>query len=138
MVVIIWKWPLVQTIMDGYSLKQLFVSYNESNIPTIDEEGEIGVRKKQYTFQKRKQSVRNFDRSMSRIEKLLSKESIWNVNFALCCTRNCCQHFPHEKTMLLKEKFWGLSFEEHKVYGMDIPRRLHVRGDMKQQKFLMI
>jgi len=67
MVVIIWKWPLVQTIMDGYSLKQLFVSYNESNIPTIDEEGEIGVRKKQYTFQKRKQSVRNFDRSMLEI-----------------------------------------------------------------------
>jgi hypothetical protein len=33
--------------------------------------------------------------------------------------------------MLLKEKFWDLSFEEHKVYGMDIPRRLHVKGDMK-------
>jgi hypothetical protein len=54
MVMIIWKWPLVQTIVDGYSLKQLLIFYNESNIPTIDEEGEIGVRKKQYTFQKRK------------------------------------------------------------------------------------
>jgi hypothetical protein len=30
--------------------------------------------------------------------------------------------------MLLREKFWGLSFEERKVYGMDIPRRLHVRA----------
>ncbi len=69
---IIWKWPLVQTIVDGYSLKQLLIFYNESNIPTIDEEGEIGVRKKQYTFQKRKWSVRNFECSMSRIEKLLS------------------------------------------------------------------
>jgi len=48
------------TILDGYSLKQLFVFYDESNIPTI-EEGEIGVRKKQYTFQKRKQSVGNCD-----------------------------------------------------------------------------
>jgi hypothetical protein len=33
---------------------------------------------------------------------------------------------------LLREEFWGLSFEEHKAYGMDILRRLHVKGDMKQ------
>jgi hypothetical protein len=32
---------------------------------------------------------------------------------------------------LLREQLWGLSFEEHKVYGMDIPITLHVRGDMK-------
>jgi hypothetical protein len=36
-VMTIWKWPLAQTIVDGYSLKQLLVSYNESTIPTIDE-----------------------------------------------------------------------------------------------------
>jgi hypothetical protein len=52
-VMMIWKWLLVQTILDKYSLKQLFVFYDESNIPTI-EEREIGVRKKQYTFQKKK------------------------------------------------------------------------------------
>ncbi len=46
----IWKWLLVQTIVDGYSLRQLLVSYDESKIPTIDEEGEIGVRNKQYIF----------------------------------------------------------------------------------------
>jgi hypothetical protein len=40
--------------VDGYSLKQLFVSYDESSIPTIDDDEEIGVRKKQYTFWKRK------------------------------------------------------------------------------------
>jgi hypothetical protein len=57
----IWKWPLAQTIVDGYSLNQLFVFYNESNIPIVDEEGDIGVRKRQYTFQKRKLSVGNFD-----------------------------------------------------------------------------
>jgi len=45
-----WKWLLAQTVLDGYSLRQLLVSYDESKIPTIDEEGEIGVRKKQYTF----------------------------------------------------------------------------------------
>jgi hypothetical protein len=46
----IWKWPLALTIVDGHSLRQLLVFYNESNILTIDEEGEINVRKKQYTF----------------------------------------------------------------------------------------
>jgi hypothetical protein len=66
-----------------------------------------------------------------RIEKLLSQESIWNLSFALRCTQNSCQHFPHEKMILLKEEFWGLFFEEHKTYGMDIPRRLHVSGNMK-------
>jgi hypothetical protein len=40
--------------------------------------------------------------------------------------------------MLLREEFWGLSFERCKSYGMDIPRRLHVRGDMKQRKFITI
>jgi hypothetical protein len=40
--------------------------------------------------------------------------------------------------MLLRKEFWGMSFEEHRAYGMDIPRRLHVRIDIKQQKFIMI
>jgi hypothetical protein len=60
-VMTIWKWSLAQTIMDGYSWKHLFVSYDEINIPTVDEEGEIGVNKMQYTFQKRRQSVRHFN-----------------------------------------------------------------------------
>jgi hypothetical protein len=38
--------------VDGYSLRQLLVFYDES-IPIVDEKGEIGGRKKQYT-QKRK------------------------------------------------------------------------------------
>ncbi len=42
----IWKWLLAQTIVDGHSLKQVLVSYDENNIPTIDEKGEVGVRKK--------------------------------------------------------------------------------------------
>jgi hypothetical protein len=46
----IWKWLLAQTIVDGNSLKQHLVCYDECNIPTVDEEGEIGIKKKQYTF----------------------------------------------------------------------------------------
>jgi hypothetical protein len=42
----IWKWSLAQTIVDGYSFRQLLISYNETSILIVDEEGEIGVRKK--------------------------------------------------------------------------------------------
>ncbi len=90
MVITIRKWPLAQTIVDRYFIRQLFVSYDECNIPTIDEEGKIVVRKKQYTFQKRMQSFGHFDRLMLRINKLLSHESIQNVSSTLCCTQNCC------------------------------------------------
>jgi hypothetical protein len=41
---------------------------------------------------------------------------------------NCCEYFPCEKTLLLRQKFWSSSFEDHVTYGLDIPRRLHMRG----------
>jgi hypothetical protein len=47
---IIWKWSLAQTIVDGYSWRQLFISYNENNNPIVDDEGKNGVKKRQYTF----------------------------------------------------------------------------------------
>jgi hypothetical protein len=76
-------------------------------------------------------SVGHFNQSMPRIDKLLSQKYVWNVISSLCYTQKCCQHFLGEKTTLLREEFWVLSFEEHKMYGMDIPRRLHVKIDMK-------
>jgi hypothetical protein len=51
-VMTIWKWSLSQTNLDGYSLKQFLIPYNENHILVVDEEGEIGVRKKQYMFRK--------------------------------------------------------------------------------------
>ncbi len=60
------------------------------------------------------------------------------MSFAICCAQNCYQFFPHEKLTLLRETFWGLSFEKHRAYGMDIPKRLHMRGNIKQQMFIMI
>jgi hypothetical protein len=46
MVMTILKWLLVQTILDGYSFRQLLIYYNESHIAIVDEEREIGVMKK--------------------------------------------------------------------------------------------
>jgi hypothetical protein len=48
----IWKWSLSQTILDGYSLKQFLIPYNEDHILVVDEEGKIDVRKKQYMFRR--------------------------------------------------------------------------------------
>jgi hypothetical protein len=70
----IWRWSLVQTIPDGYSLSQFLISHNESHVPIVDEE--VGVRKIQYNFQNRRQRVRPFEHLMSRIEKLLSKKFV--------------------------------------------------------------
>jgi hypothetical protein len=38
--------------LDGFSLRQFLTPYNENHILVVDEEGEIGVRKKQYMFKK--------------------------------------------------------------------------------------
>jgi hypothetical protein len=40
------KWPWFQTILDGFTLREIFISYDETHIPTVDDEGQIGVRKK--------------------------------------------------------------------------------------------
>jgi hypothetical protein len=45
---------LAKLNLDGNSFRQLFISYDESHITIVDEKGEIGARKKQYTFQKKK------------------------------------------------------------------------------------
>ncbi len=42
---IIWKWLLAQTTMEGFLLKELLLSYNESYIPKVDIEGMINVKK---------------------------------------------------------------------------------------------
>ncbi len=90
--------------------------------------GVIGVNKKKYSFHKTNQNVADVEGSISKIKKVLSKESMSNVGGAKCCAMNYFQHFLHEKTLLLKQKFWSLLFEDRKTYGLDIPRRLHMRG----------
>ncbi len=113
----IWKWSLVQTILDGYPFIEHLISFNETHITNVDDVGAIGVKKKKYSFHERKQIVVDFEGSLSRIEKVLPKESVCNVGAAQCCTMNYCQHLPLEKTLLLKQEFGGLSFEDRRAYG---------------------
>jgi hypothetical protein len=50
----IWRWLLSQTIIYGHSLKALLKSYYDNHIFDVDVEGAISVKKKQYTFHKKK------------------------------------------------------------------------------------
>jgi hypothetical protein len=74
MVLIIWKWLLTQTIMEGFSLKEFLLSYNESYILEVDVEGMIGLKKKKYGFSKKKWKEIVFVNFISKIEKVLSEE----------------------------------------------------------------
>ncbi len=47
------KWPLSQTIIDGYSLRKHLVKYSECFVLDINEVGVIGVRKKKKLFIRR-------------------------------------------------------------------------------------
>jgi len=47
-VMTIWKWP--QTTMEGFSLKELLLSYNENNVPKMDVEAMICVKKKKVSI----------------------------------------------------------------------------------------
>jgi len=42
----IWKWPLAQTIFDGYPLIKHLISFNETHIPNVDDVGAVIVKKK--------------------------------------------------------------------------------------------
>ncbi len=69
---------------------------------------------------------------------MLLEEYVCNVGVAKCCAMNCCQHFLCEKTLLLRQEFWSLSFENHVAYGLDILRRLRTRGVESGRKFITI
>jgi len=57
-----------------------------------------------------------------------------NVGVAKCCAMNCCQHFPYEKTLFLRQEFWSLSFQDPITYGLDIQRKITHEGSWKQMK----
>jgi hypothetical protein len=44
-VMIIWKWPLAQIILDGYTFIEHLISFNETHIPNVDDVGVVGVKK---------------------------------------------------------------------------------------------
>jgi hypothetical protein len=66
--------------LDGFTLRELFISYDETHIPTIDDERQIGVKKKQCIFQKRKQRKCKLEGSISRIKKFSFEEFVRNVS----------------------------------------------------------
>jgi hypothetical protein len=73
------------------------------------------------------------------MDKLLFEESICNVGTIVCYSLNYCQYLPHEKTTLnVRKKFWKIFYEDKKVYGLDIPRQLCLKANVKKWKFIII
>jgi hypothetical protein len=96
-VMTIWKWLLAQTTMEGFSLKELLLSYDESCIPKVDVEGMISMKGKQ-------KEIVSLN-SISRIEKVLKEESCHGVGAMMCSSLNYCQHFSCQMTRLLRHEF---------------------------------
>jgi 3-methyladenine DNA glycosylase Tag len=42
---IIWKWSLFQTILDAFTFKKKIISYDETHVPTIDNEEKLVLRR---------------------------------------------------------------------------------------------
>jgi len=38
----------------------------------------------------------------------------------------------------VKEEFWNMSFEDQKVYGLNIPHQMHLRANVNKHKFIII
>jgi hypothetical protein len=112
------------------------VKYSEGVVPDVDEVGVIGVRKNQYTFHKKKRGLCDSKGVTSKINKVLLEESMQNVSTLTCYGMNCCQHFLRKKTLFLRQEYWSLSCEGQKAYGLDNPRRLHIKGDINPQTFI--
>jgi hypothetical protein len=71
------------------------------------------------------------------IKKVLSEESYHGVGAMMWCSSKCYQHFPCEMTRLFIHKFWYKSFEKRSTHMLDIPKRLHRKGNYNCAKFVM-
>jgi hypothetical protein len=83
-IMIIWRWLLSRTILDGHCLLSLLVAYDEHHMSKDEDEKVVGVKKKSYIFLKRKQRESKHEASISRIDQLLSNESICVMSLNNC------------------------------------------------------
>lgn len=74
----------------------------DNHISNVDIKGAIGVKKKQYTFHKKKKKTLDVDIPMSRIDNLLYEESIQIVQAIVYCSLNCFQYFLCKKNYIDK------------------------------------
>ncbi len=88
-VMTIWKWLIIQTILNGTSLHALLYSYDRSYVLEVDEEGAVGAKKKKNTFNKRKRKESESKHPILRMKKILSNVC-HDVGAKMCCSLNYC------------------------------------------------
>jgi len=79
--------------MEGFSLKELLLLYNESYVLEVDVEGMINLKNKKCNFSKRKWKEIMSINSISKIEKVLNEKSCRRIQATMCYSLNC-YHFP--------------------------------------------
>jgi hypothetical protein len=53
----IWKWLLVQRILDGYPLREHLIAFNETHILDDEDAGVVGLKEKENLFIKKSEVV---------------------------------------------------------------------------------
>ena len=68
----------------------------------------------------------------------IEEEEIRKVSSLKCCERQCCQFFPRNKTLLVRQKFYLKSFEDHREYGLAVGRQLHTIDEIRKHKYITL
>ena len=104
----------------GHSLKETLDYFGA--IPNVhDPLAYLGGRLKgPYRFLIRKPYLQEKDSQYVQKKK---EEEIWKVSSRKCCKKQCCQFFPYNKTLLVRQKFYLKSFEDRRKYGIALPSR---------------
>ena len=130
------RWPVSDCwFPSGRSLKETLDYFGA--VPDVqDPLAYLGGRvKAPYRFLIRKPRLQEKD---SQYIRKTEEEEIWKVSSLKCCKRRCCQFFPRNKTLLVRQKFYLKSFEDHREYGLAVGAQLHTIDGIRKHKYITL
>ena len=130
------RWPVSDCwFPSGRSLKETLDYFGA--VPDVqDPLAYLGGRvKAPYRFLIRKPGLQEKD---SQYIQKTEEEEIRKVNSLKCCERRCCQFFPRNKTLLVRQKFYLKSFEDRCEYGLAVGGQLHTIDWIQKHKYITL
>jgi hypothetical protein len=107
------------------------------SLPVIeDPDAHFGERHKEpYQFLVRKE---NLDMKESQYIRKTCNTEIQKVRSGRCCPKHCCQFFPQEHTLTIRQKFYLKSFKDRRKYGISAGGQMHsIEGNRKRKYFTL-
>ena len=130
------RWPLTETcLLDSLLLVDLISRFYKFHVVDPDSNSLLGVPKAPYNFSIRRQKTSTL---VTKSKCLLQQSSIRLVSSKYCCLRKCCQSFPWEKTLTCRTRYWALSFDERRVLGRNVFKRLHAAQGEVARKLIIL